>query len=280
MAFTLPPRGPRRSGFPHTRRVWAERVSSGPCALVPEIGNYSGVSFVLHYENSERALRAGVSGGGRMAVQPWGQQGSGYGKPPSQVPPQPYSQPYPPTYAQPPAQSYPQPWQPAPIPQSAMRAAHTDRDRTVDVLKAAYAEGRLSAEEYSQRFDAAHRAQTYGELSQIVADLPSGPMVLPMGGAVPVVPPTFLPPPMMVPMQRPTNGLAMASLVLGLLCIPTGGTLAVPAVVCGHLAKSQLKTGQEEGDGLATAGLVIGWLSIAGWAAFLLLVVAAVGGSG
>jgi hypothetical protein len=163
-----------------------------------------------------------------------------------------------------------------------MRAAHTDRDRTVDVLKAAYAEGRLSAEEYSQRFDAANRAQTYGQLSQIVADLPSGPMVLPMGGAVPVVPPTFMaqPPAMMMAAPRSTNGLAIASLVLGLLCLPTGGTLAVPAVVCGHLARTQIRKTGEEGDGMATAGLVIGWLSIAGWAMFLLLLTATVVGSG
>ncbi|GHH68376.1 DUF1707 and DUF4190 domain-containing protein [Kitasatospora indigofera] len=203
-----------------------------------------------------------------MAVQPWGQQGSGYGQP------NPYAQP--PTHHQP--QPYAQPWQPAATPQAAMRAAHTDRDRTVDVLKAAYAEGRLSAEEYSQRFDAANRAQTYGQLSQIVADLPSGPMVLPMGGAVPVVPPTFLPPPV-IPMQRPTNGVAVASMVLGLLCVPTVGTLALPAVICGHIAKTQIRARHEEGDGMATAGLVIGYLSLAGWVLLMLLgVLASVGG--
>ncbi|MFC9325311.1 DUF1707 and DUF4190 domain-containing protein [Kitasatospora sp. NPDC057015] len=212
-----------------------------------------------------------------MAVQPWGQQGSGYGQP------NPYSQPpthhQPQPYAQPPQpQPYAQPWQPAATPQAAMRAAHTDRDRTVDVLKAAYAEGRLSAEEYSQRFDAANRAQTYGQLSQIVADLPSGPMVLPMGGAVPVVPPTFLPPPVL-PMRPPTNGVAVASMVLGLLCIPTVGTLGLPAVVCGHIAKAQIRARREEGDGMATAGLVIGWLSVAGWVLLALVgVLAAAGG--
>ena len=205
-----------------------------------------------------------------MAVQPWGPQGPGYGKPPS----------HPPSFQLPP-QPYPQPWQPAQIPQAAMRAAHTDRDRTVDVLKAAYAEGRLSAEEYSQRFDDANRAQTYGQLSQIVADLPSGPMVLPMGGAVPVVPPTFLaqPPVMMTVPRRPANGLAIASLVLGLMCLPSGGMLAVPAVVCGHLARAQIRRTGEEGDGMATAGLVIGWLSITGWALLLLVLVSSLAGS-
>lgn len=38
---------------------------------------------------------------------------------------------------------------------SLVRASDADRDRTVDALAAANAEGRLSLEEYSQRSDAA-----------------------------------------------------------------------------------------------------------------------------
>ncbi|MFG3056457.1 DUF1707 and DUF4190 domain-containing protein [Kitasatospora sp. NPDC048239] len=187
-----------------------------------------------------------------MAVQPWGEQGPGWGGRPPQVPAKPYGQ----------------PWQPAHTPQTAMRAAHADRERTIDVLKAAYAEGRLSADEYAQRFDGASAAQTYGELAMLVADLPSGPMVAPMGapmGAqmgspVPLVPPTFLPPP-----PRRTNAAATASLVLGVLTIPTMGMTGVPAVICGHIAKNQLATRNEEGDGMAVTGLVLGWLSVASW---------------
>ncbi|WP_198045604.1 DUF1707 and DUF4190 domain-containing protein [Kitasatospora mediocidica] len=157
-------------------------------------------------------------------------------------------------------------WQPLATPQAAMRAAHTDRDRTVDVLKAAYAEGRLSAEEYSQRFDAAHRAQTYGQLSQLVADLPSGPMAVPFGASAPSVPMTFLP-----PRPRATNGLAVASLTLGLLSLPTMGLLGIPALVTGHVAKSQIRQRGEEGDLMATIGLVIGWVVTAGWVGLVLL---------
>ncbi|GAA0662083.1 hypothetical protein GCM10010193_11640 [Kitasatospora atroaurantiaca] len=186
-----------------------------------------------------------------MAVQPWGPQPP-YGAHP---------------HAQPPAVPHAQPWQPAASPQSAMRAAHTDRERTVDVLKAAYAEGRLSAEEYAQRFDAAYQAKTYGQLAQLVTDLPAGPMVAPLGSAMPVVPQTFLPPP-----ARPrTNPVAITAMALGLLCVPTFGALAVPAVVAGHVAKSQIRTRGEEGDGMATAGLVFGWLSIGGWTLLVLL---------
>lgn len=69
----------------------------------------------------------------------------------------------------------------------------------------------------------------------------------------------------------PNNGMAIASLVLGLLCVPSGGVLGVPAVITGHLARRQIRETQESGDGMATAGLVLGYLSVAGWAAVLLL---------
>ncbi|MFJ5922110.1 DUF1707 and DUF4190 domain-containing protein [Kitasatospora sp. NPDC092948] len=168
-----------------------------------------------------------------------------------------------------------QPWQPVPTSQSVMRAAHADRERTVDVLKAAYAEGRLSAAEYEQRMASAHQAATYGELSTLVADLPSGPMAAPFGAPVPA---TFLQQPPL-PVAQGHNGLAVASAILGGLCVFTGGLTGLPAVITGHMARSQIRRTRENGDGLAILGLVFGWLSLAGWVAFVLLVVA-VAGSG
>ncbi|WP_405017847.1 DUF1707 and DUF4190 domain-containing protein [Kitasatospora sp. NBC_00070] len=152
--------------------------------------------------------------------------------------------------------------------QGAMRAGHTDRDRAVDVLKAAYAEGRLSANEYSSRFDGVQQAKTYGQLAYLVSDLPVGPAVLPMVG------PMTGPPMMMQPVYAPrprNNPLAVASLVLGLLCVPSFGLFGIPAVVTGHLAKNQLRGSGEEGDAMATTGLVLGWLSVGGWGLLILL---------
>ncbi|MFD7837377.1 DUF1707 and DUF4190 domain-containing protein [Streptomyces sp. NPDC059761] len=186
---------------------------------------------------------------------------------------QPWGQPYP---VRPQQQSYGQPWQPAPTAQSAMRASNTDRDRTVDVLKAAFAEGRLSREEYGQRFDAAYKAQTYGQLAQLVADLPAGPMPGPFGAAAVGLPaaygpmPMLVPPPMPLPARR-VNGMAITSLALGVLSLPTLGAAGLGAVATGHVAKAQIRARGDEGAGLATIGLVLGWLSVGGWVLLFLL---------
>ncbi|MFF4343574.1 DUF1707 and DUF4190 domain-containing protein [Kitasatospora sp. NPDC001540] len=156
-----------------------------------------------------------------------------------------------------------------------MRAANADRERTVDVLKAAFAEGRLTAAEYEQRMSATYQASTYGQLAALVADLPSGPMVQPTAAPAPVVPQTFLPPPYPFPPTRRSNGLAVASATLGCLTVVTGGLTGLPAVITGHMARNRIRVTREDGDGLAVLGLVLGWLSVAGWLLIGLLVVLA-----
>jgi hypothetical protein len=53
-----------------------------------------------------------------------------------------------------------------------LRASDADRDAVTDRLREAAGEGRLEPEELEQRVDAALRARTYGELAQLVVDLP------------------------------------------------------------------------------------------------------------
>ncbi|GHI09270.1 hypothetical protein AQI88_31410 [Streptomyces cellostaticus] len=55
---------------------------------------------------------------------------------------------------------------------SGLRASHADRDRVVDVLTAAAADGRLTAPEHEERVTAALSARTLGELAALTADLP------------------------------------------------------------------------------------------------------------
>ena len=86
-----------------------------------------------------------------------------------------------------------------------MRASTADRERAIDVLKAAFAEGRLTQDECEQRAGQAFSARTYAELVTLTADLPAGPL----GTLVPQLPGYHLPPP-----SRPMNRLAVASLVL------------------------------------------------------------------
>jgi hypothetical protein len=54
-----------------------------------------------------------------------------------------------------------------------LRASDADRERIVDRLRSAAAEGRLAAHELEHRVGAALGARTYGELDATVADLPS-----------------------------------------------------------------------------------------------------------
>jgi hypothetical protein len=61
------------------------------------------------------------------------------------------------------------------------------------------------------------------------------------------------------PPARPTNGLAIAALVCGVGAFVTGITF-IPAIICGHLARREIRRTGEQGDGMAVAGLVCGYV--------------------
>jgi type II secretory pathway pseudopilin PulG len=58
-----------------------------------------------------------------------------------------------------------------------------------------------------------------------------------------------------------TSGLAITSMVLGISSFMCGIT-GIPAVICGHIARGNIKRsqGQQTGDGFALAGLITGYL--------------------
>ncbi len=64
-------------------------------------------------------------------------------------------------------------------------AASADRERAVGVLRAGFAEGRLTQDELTDRVAAAYAARTYRELWALTADLPSGPLPVPSYGTLP-----------------------------------------------------------------------------------------------
>src|SRR5262245_44912681 len=66
--------------------------------------------------------------------------------------------------------------------------------------------------------------------------------------------------------QQQTEGKATASLILGILSLTCFSIFAgIPAVICGHKAQSNIRksAGRLGGQGMATAGLVMGYISIA-----------------
>lgn len=124
-----------------------------------------------------------------------------------------------------------------------LRASDADREATVERLHAAAAEGRLDAEELEQRIGAAYAARYCADLVPLTADITPPPA----------------PPPIFVRARSRTNGLAVVSLICGLVWILWLGSLA--AIVTGHAALRQIAAsgGTQSGRGLALAGLALGY---------------------
>jgi hypothetical protein len=62
------------------------------------------------------------------------------------------------------------------------------------------------------------------------------------------------------PPPQHTNGLAVASLVLGILWIYWLGSIL--ALVFGYIARKQIRERGDSGSGLALAGIVLGWVGL------------------
>jgi uncharacterized protein DUF4190/uncharacterized protein DUF4339 len=83
--------------------------------------------------------------------------------------------------------------------------------------------------------------------------------------------------PTVVVSQRKSEQLALLSLIfsiLGLFGFCCGFFLmgGIAGIICGHIALSRIKANPElEGHGLAMAGLVIGYVAVAGWLVWIIL---------
>lgn len=176
-------------------------------------------------------------------------------------------------------------------------ASTADRQRALDVLKAGFAEGRLTKDEHDERMGQVYTARTYADLAMATGDLPGGqqpvtyypPAAYPPGlpgypRPVPGYPPAAYPPavyPPGLPGYPPVhygpkaNSLALASLWCGIAGLVFSAT-SVPAVIISILAFSQMRRSGEKGSGAATAGLALGCLGII---LLVLRVVVAVHGS-
>ena len=54
-----------------------------------------------------------------------------------------------------------------------LRASDADRDRVAALLREHHAAGRLTADEFQERLTATFAAKTFGELDELMADLPA-----------------------------------------------------------------------------------------------------------
>ncbi|WP_051970019.1 DUF1707 SHOCT-like domain-containing protein [Kitasatospora azatica] len=59
------------------------------------------------------------------------------------------------------------------VAEAELRASDADRERIADLLRDAYAEGRLTVDEHAERIEAAYTARTLGELAPLTRDLPT-----------------------------------------------------------------------------------------------------------
>lgn len=123
------------------------------------------------------------------------------------------------------------------------RASDADRERVVDALGAAFAEGRLAREEHGARVQGAYGSLTHAELAALVADLPAGPQGTPS-------------PPVAVQRADP---MATASLACGLIPLLPA---TIAAIILGIGAHRRIRRTGGRGAARAAAGLALGlfWL--------------------
>ena len=92
------------------------------------------------------------------------------------------------------------------------------------------------------------------QVPDLMAGVSGGMLTQPAAGA-----------PHMQVQSQPTNSMALTSMILGLLGLFVAWIFtAIPAVICGHIARKQIRAsgGLQTGDGMALTGLITGYLVI------------------
>jgi Domain of unknown function (DUF1707) len=91
-----------------------------------------------------------------------------------------------------------------------VRASRADRERAIDVLKAAFVEERLTRDELDVRAGQVYTSLTYAELAVITADLPAAPRA-----PAPLTPAPLTP--ARPPAERPPLGRAKKAVLIGVM---------------------------------------------------------------
>jgi len=106
-----------------------------------------------------------------------------------------------------------------------LRASHAEREQVIDVLKAAFVQGRLDRDEFDLRVGQALGSRTFADLAALTPDLPAGPAA--------AQPPGRARPPAVRPGLRPGRVIAVVTaLYAGVwaVVIPMGQPVAVPVL--------------------------------------------------
>jgi Domain of unknown function (DUF4190)/GYF domain 2 len=132
----------------------------------------------------------------------------------------------------------------------------------IELVRQWIAEGRINAQTLV-RMEGTEVRKTLAEFPELAALLP-GRVYGPAAGAAPA--PAGPPPYRPVRPAEQSQGLAVTSLILGILSL-VGCSLftGIPAVICGHIARSRSNSFPERygGAGLALAGLITGYAGMA-----------------
>ena len=84
----------------------------------------------------------------------------------------------------------------------------------------------------------------------------------------PVLPQWTPPPPVYggpYPAAKPTNGLAIAAMIVSIVGFAAGiGSIIFSPVgaIMGHVARRQIRERDQQGAGMATAGILVGWIGL------------------
>jgi hypothetical protein len=115
----------------------------------------------------------------------------------------------------------------------AVRASDAERDRAAEVLRAAFAEGRLTRAELDERLSAAYAATTHADLRDLTGDLP---------GAVPADATAYDRLPVADP--GPSTRLNLCVLLCLLFCFPPAGIAFAIYWIVTARRRPQLPAGQ------------------------------------
>jgi hypothetical protein len=77
------------------------------------------------------------------------------------------------------------------------------------------------------------------------------------------------------PQPKPQQN-AILALVLSCVGFVTCGITAIVGIIFGHIAMGKIKRGEEDGRGLALAGLIVGYVVIAGWVLYFVIILIAI----